>query len=37
MTHTPEPIKFELTDTTITHWGVTLYQKRYMENEGRAW
>ena len=32
MTHTPEPIKFELTDTTITHWGVTLYQIRATED-----
>ena len=32
MTHTPEPIKFELTDTTITHWGVTLYQIRAIED-----
>ena len=32
MTHTPEPIKFELTDKTITHWGVTLYQIRATED-----
>ena len=32
MTHTPEPIKFELTDTTITHWDVTLYQIRATED-----
>ena len=32
MTRTPEPIKFELTDTTITHWGVTLYQIRATED-----
>ena len=32
MTHTPEPIKFELTDTTITNWGVTLYQIRATED-----
>ena len=32
MTHTPESIKFELTDTTITHWGVTLYQIRATED-----
>ena len=29
---TSEPIKFELTDTTITHWGVTLYQIRATED-----
>ena len=29
---TPEPIKFELTDTTITHWDVTLYQIRATED-----
>lgn len=34
MTHTPEPIKFELTDTTITHWGATLYQIRAPEAAG---
>ena len=32
MTHTPEPIKFELTDTTITYRGVTLYQIRATED-----
>ena len=29
---TPEPTKFELTDTTIAHWGVTLYQIRATED-----
>ena len=33
MTHTPEPIKFELTDTTIVNaWGVTLHQIRATED-----
>ncbi len=32
MTHTPEPIKFELTDTTLTHRGGTLYQIRATED-----
>ncbi len=32
MTRTPEPIKFELTDTTIANWGVTLYQIRATED-----
>ena len=31
-TRPPEPIKFELTDTTIDHWGVTLYQIRATED-----
>ena len=29
---TPEPIKFELTNTTITHWGVTLHKIRATED-----
>ena len=29
---TPEPIKFELTDTTIIHGGVTLYRIRATED-----
>ena len=33
MTHTSEPIKFELTDTTVVNaWGVTLYQIRATED-----
>ena len=32
MTGTPEPIKFELTDATIAHWGVTLYRIRATED-----
>ena len=33
MTRTPEPIKFELTDTTVVNaWGVTLHQIRATED-----
>ena len=32
MTTTPEPIKFELTDTTIAHRGMTLYRIRATED-----
>ena len=31
-TRTPEPIKFELTNTTITRWGVTLHKIRATED-----